>query len=166
MVKKMMRQKKYLLVLLSCFLPVIVCQDLPTNTITEQDKADVVRLTLERALLAHEIPDYRLIADKANIVLSTENFDAAWLPQLEGVTIILLDPEAIQAKADQTGDFLYLRFQEIEIRSNRRMIVSLDNIWAVGKNTTHVYLSGGGFHIEYHRKNGKWIGTITSIWIS
>lgn len=166
MIRNLKRWNRFLLVMPSFLLLLIACQNLTMNTITDVDKAEVIRLTLERALLAREIPDYGLIADKANIVLSTENFDAAWLPQLEGVNIILLDSEALQAKADQEGDFLYLRFQEIEIRNNRSMIVSLDNVWAVSKSTTHVYLSGGGFHIEYHRENGKWIGQITSIWIS
>ena len=130
------------------------------------DEAQVVRLTLERALLAQEIPDYHIIADKSNIVLSTQNLDRGWIPQLDGINILLLDPKEIQAKADREGDYLYLRFRELEVQEAGRIIVSLSNIWAQSKNSKVIYLSGGGFTIEYHRENGIWVGEVTMSWIS
>jgi hypothetical protein len=140
-----------------------------TNSVIKNDsddKAQVVRLTIERALFAQEIPDYQLIADQSNIVLSTQNLDRAWVPQLDGINIILLDPKEIQAKADHEGDYLYLRFRELEIQKDGRIIVSLDNVWAVSKNSRLLYLSGGGFTIEYRRENGRWVGEVTMSWIS
>jgi hypothetical protein len=150
-----------------CLLGLLACQPLAAHVApNEDDKAQIVRLTLERALLSREIPDYQLIADKANIVLSTQNLDRAWVPELDGINIILLNPKEIQSKADEEGDYLYLQFRELEVQENGRIIVSLDNLWAVSKNSMVFYLSGGGFTIEYHRENGRWVGDLTLTWIS
>jgi hypothetical protein len=137
-----------------------------TNNVITDDEAQVVRLTLERALLAQEIPDYHIITDKSNIVLSTQNLDRGWVPQLDGINILLLDPKEIQAKADREGDYLYLRFRELEVQEDGRIIVSLSNVWAQGKNSKVIHLSGGGFTIEYHRENDIWVGEVTMSWIS
>ncbi|MBU1717420.1 MAG: hypothetical protein KKG70_17640 [Proteobacteria bacterium] len=139
------------------------CQ--PSQKITAKDITEVMRLTLERALAAQEIPDYDLIEDTANIVLSSENVNPSLLPQISGVTLTLLSPEQIQEKADRQGDFLYLRFKEITVEDSK-IIVSLESAWAIGKNSTTAYLSGGGFTVEYHRKDGKWVGEVTVTWIS
>lgn len=138
----------------------------PNKVVPRDDRAQVVRLTLERALLAQEIPDYQLIADKSNIVLSTQNLDRVGVPHLDGINIILLDPNEIQSKADHEGDYLYLRFRELELQEDGRIIVSLDNVWAVGKDSKVLYLSGGGFTIEYRREDGMWVGEVTMSWIS
>jgi hypothetical protein len=154
------------IVAICCIVWMVACQPLANSKITEDDKAQVVQLSLERALVNQEIPDYHIIADKVNIVLSTENIDPAWVPQLNDINITLLNPKEIQAKADNEGDYLYLRFREFAIQNDGRIIVSLDNTWAVSKNSKVMYLSGGGFTIEYHRENGIWVGKITESWIS
>lgn len=139
------------------------CQ--PSQKITDKDITEVMRLTLERALVAQEIPDYDLIEDTANIVLSSENVNPSLLPQISGVTLTLLSPEQIQEKADRQGDFLYLRFKEITVEDSK-IIVSLESAWAVGKNSTTAYLSGGGFTVEYRRDGKEWVGEVTVTWIS
>ncbi len=154
------------IVAICCIVWMVACQPLANSKITEDDKAQVVQLSLERALVNQEIPDYHIIADKVNIVLSTENIDPAWVPQLNDINFILLIPKEIQAKADNEGDYLYLHFREIEVQEDGRIIVSLDNIWAISKNSKVAYLSGGGFTIEYHRENGVWVGEVTEGWIS
>lgn len=155
-----------LFIILCCFLVLSLAGCAESAGITNQDKATVIRLTLERALVQQEIPDYQLIADKENIILSTENFNPEWLPSLTNIHITLLTPEEIQAKANSNGDFLYLRFHPLEIGGEESLIISLDNIWAVSENSDTVYLSGGGFTIEYQKKNGEWHGELTKIWIS
>jgi len=161
------RQVRRKIGVICCLLWLLACQPLATNVApNEDDKAQIVRLTLERALLSREIPDYQLIADKSNIVLSTQHLDRAWVPELDGIKIILLDPKEIQSKADQAGDYLYLQFRELEVQENGRIIVCLDNLWAVSKNSTVIYLSGGGFTIEFHRETGRWVGEVTMTWIS
>lgn len=135
-------------------------------SLNDEERAELIRLTLERALIDQEIPDYGLLADPAHVVLSTENIDAALLPQLSGVTLELLTPEEIQARADTEGDFLYLRFDEISTAMPGEATVSLSNTWAIGADSDQAYLSGGGFTIEYTKDAGQWTGEISEVWIS
>ncbi|MCB8927891.1 MAG: hypothetical protein H6652_19935 [Ardenticatenaceae bacterium] len=131
-----------------------------------EDVAELLRLTLERALVDQEIPDYALLADQPEIVLSTENIDSTLLPELEGVNLVTMTPEEIQAKADAEGDFPYLRFQGFSAPSNDEVNVSLGSGWAVGADSDMIYLSGGGFTINYTRTADGWSGEVTEMWIS
>lgn len=76
-----------------CLLWLLACQPLATHMAPDDDdKAQIVRLSLERALLSREIPDYQLITDKSKIVLSTQNLDRAWVPELDGISLYLQTP--------------------------------------------------------------------------
>ena len=73
-----------------------------------------------------------------------------------GVNLTLLQPEEIQKKADEEGDFLYLRFSQLEV-SNSEAKVSLDSTWAVGKGSQETHHAGYAYcNAEYHRESGKW----------
>ncbi|MFW6096664.1 MAG: hypothetical protein ACOC9Z_01240 [Chloroflexota bacterium] len=135
--------------------------------LSDEDRSELIGLTLERALVDQEIPDYALLADQEQLVLSTENIDPALVPEIPDVTLALLTPEEIQELADAEGDFLYLRFQELEGESADKAVVSLANTWAVAADSDMAYLSGGGFTIEYSRDDaGAWTGDVTESWIS
>jgi hypothetical protein len=132
----------------------------------DEELTELLRLTLERALVAQEIPDYALLADQDEIVLSTENIDPALLPELDGVDLVTMSPEEIQAKADADGDFPYLRFQGFEAVSPDEVNISLGSSWAIGADSDMLYLSGGGFTINYTRTADGWTGEVTEAWIS
>ncbi len=132
----------------------------------DEDVADLLRLTLERALVDQEIPDYALLADQPEIVLSTENIDPALLPELAGVALVTMSPDEIQAKADAEGDFPYLRFQGFTAVSQDEVNVSLGSSWAIATDSDMLYLSGGGFTINYTRTTNGWSGEVTEAWIS
>ena len=132
----------------------------------DEDLTELLRLTLERALVDQEIPDYALLADQDEIVLSTENIDPALLPDLDGVDLVTMSPEEIQAKADADGDFPYLRFQGFEAVSQDELNISLGSSWAIGADSDMLYLSGGGFTINYTRTTDGWNGEVTEMWIS
>jgi len=136
------------------------------DEIPPTDRAQLIRLTLERALLAKEIPDYELLANQEEIILSLKNIDPSLVPELPGVNLITMTPEEIQAKANDEGDFLYLEFQEIVASSPDRVSISLNNGWAVAENSKTGYLSGGGFVIEYVKEGDIWSGEVIGIWIS
>ncbi|MCB8976773.1 MAG: hypothetical protein H6657_05040 [Ardenticatenaceae bacterium] len=131
-----------------------------------EDLTELLRLTLVRALVDQEIPDYALLADQGQIVLSTENIDPALLPELDGVDLVTMTPEEIQAKADADGDFPYLRFQGFTAVSTDEVNVSLGSTWAIGTDSDMLYLSGGGFTIHYTRTSDGWTGEVTESWIS
>ena len=109
--------------------------------IATHDKDELVRICLEKALIEKDIPDFDLLRSYPTIVLSTENITPELVPNLPGINIILLTPDAIQEKADAEGDFTYLRFTSFEIQRDG-VLVNLDNIWAVGKDSMYAYLSG------------------------
>ncbi|HZD10992.1 MAG TPA: hypothetical protein VE553_06590 [Candidatus Binatia bacterium] len=132
----------------------------------DDEWSELMRLTLERALIAKEIPDYGLLQDPSQMVLSTEKIDPELVPEIEGVTLELLTPEEIQERADTQGDFLYLRFDSLEASSPQKATVALSNTWAVGADSDVAYLSGGGFTIEYIKGSQGWEGEITEMWIS
>jgi hypothetical protein len=125
--------------------------------VTERDKAEIVRLSLQWALVDKKIPDYRLyFSEMENIILSVENIEAGLLPQIPGVNLTLLQPEEIQKKADEEGDFLYLRFLQLEV-SNSEAKVSLDSTWAVGKDSQETHHAGyARCNAEYRRESGEW----------
>ena len=132
----------------------------------DEDVAELLRLTLERALVAQEIPDYTLLADQPEIVLSTENIDPTLLPELDDVALVTMTPEEIQAKADAEGDFPYLRFQGFTAVSTDKVQVSLGSSWARAVDSEIIYLSGGGFTIEYEKTAAGWHGEVIEAWIS
>lgn len=141
------------------------CDDIlesEVSDISDSDKAEIVKLTLEDALVKKKIPDYNmLIEQRGNIVLSTENIKPDWIPNLSGYKLTLLSPAEIQRK----GDFLYLSFDEFKVKGSC-VAVTLTNSWAVGKKSGMGYLSGGGFTYEYRKQSGKWIGKWIQGWIS
>ncbi|WP_420641210.1 hypothetical protein [Candidatus Leptofilum sp.] len=132
----------------------------------DEDVAELLRLSLERALVGQEIPDYALLADQPEIILSTENIDPALLPELDVIALVTMTPEEIQAKADADGDFPFLRFQGFTAVSDNEVRVSMGSSWAVGANSDMIYLSGGGFTISYSRTINGWDGEVTEMWIS
>jgi len=129
----------------------------------ESDMAEIIRLSLTIALVDKRIPDYRLIKDKENIVLSTENIVRDLVPEMFGVNLIILEPEEIQLKADREGDFLYLRFTKLEFQNDRNAIVHLDNVWMKSKTSPYI---GGGLAIAYSKESGIWNFTVLYSWIS
>ena len=132
----------------------------------DEIKASLVQQTLERALLAEELPDVGLLLEQGAVVVSLENIEPAWLEGFEEVKLEALTPAEIQQRADQQGDFLFLRFDQIELQGSDRAVVSLSNSWAVSQDSTTGYLSGGGFQLEYQRQGDEWVGEISSLWIS
>ena len=135
-------------------------------SLTDQDKAAIIRLSLERALVAKEIPDYGLWhAGKDSVVLSTENLDVALVPKLPNIDLIILGPDDIQIKADAEGDFMYLRFSELKV-GDAEVQVDLGNWWAVGKDSKVQHLSGGFFTLEYEKVSGEWVGTVLAVALS
>lgn len=137
-----------------------------SRVFNESDMAEVIRLSLTLALVDKEIPDYRLIKDKENIVLSTENIREDLVPEIPGVNLIVLEPDEIQRKADREGNFLYLCFSKLEVQNERNAIVHLDNVWMKSSTSRHMYLSGGGLAIAYSKDSGSWKGTLLYAWIS
>lgn len=132
--------------------------------LTNEDKAELVRLTLERALIAKAIPDYNVIEKQESFLLSTENITAEVVPKIKGITLVLLEPAKIKERANSKGDYVYyFRFREFR-RENGRVLVLLDNIPMYADKPKRAAF-GGGFTIEYRKQDGKWVGKQVLNWI-
>ena len=133
----------------------------PLYSLTDQDRSELIRQTLERALIDNEmIAAGVLVKDNDSVVLSTENINASLVPNIPNRNLVLLRPEEIQKKADDQGDFMFLSFNRIEPRGSVISVV-LANTLAKGKDSekTEGYMSGGYFTVEYQQISGEWVGT-------
>ena len=164
-----MGMKKYIafFVLFQAFL-LSSCQTAEQdNSFSTDDKTEVVRLSLEKALADQEIPDYQLLVRESDeIVLSSENITEIEVPDVTGFQLLLLTPEEIQAKANAEGDYLYLQFNPFEVNSPDEVAVGLGSQWAVADDSTVGYLSGGGLQMLYTRGDVGWSGVVEAMWMS
>jgi len=129
-------------------------------------KQDFVKRVLQIAVVSGEIPDYDLIKDNRNIILSSENLDTKLIPMLDGIKFAILSPAEIKEKANKEGDFLYLKFNKIDI-GGKNASISLDNTWSVSDTSKVGYLGGGGFTITFHKFMGSWVeDKLRQSWIS
>lgn len=133
--------------------------------LSEADLIEIIRLTMEHAILQQAIPDYAMLFDQDVVVMSTKNLPAD-LTDMSGFGLTLLTPEEIQERANDVGDFLYLEFSRIESVAEGQVKVSLNNTWARAETSDMVYLSGGGLLIEFVKGPNGWQGTVTEAWIS
>jgi len=88
--------------------------------LTDKDTAEIVRLTLERAIAAGEAPDYHMMKASPPIAISSENLNPNCVPRFPGLELTLLNQQQIQERADASPLFLYLRFRSLEIKGNKQ----------------------------------------------
>jgi hypothetical protein len=136
----------------------------PKSRVTEQDKAEIVRLTLADVLT----PSSKLLSEKQSkgeVILSTKNIKLSWVPKVEGFDLVPLTPDEIRRKANREGDFEYLFFARIKVKGEK-VIVELVNTWAKSRDSGMAYLSGGGLTLEYSKNGGKWVSRFITGYVS
>lgn len=136
-----------------------------TGNLSQDDVEAILEQGLAHAVVDEAIPDFAMLADQEELVLSTENLPEGWVPDL-AVELTLMTPEEIQAKADNEGDFLYLYVQELTAVSDTEATLSLSSTWAIGENSDMLYLSGGGFQMRFTKSGEQWQGEVEVEWIS
>jgi len=135
----------------------------PTLNSTDRDKAELIKLTLERAIVDKEIPGYESIKDKRNIVLSMENIRKELVPRIKGVKILVLGADEIQDKADREGHFSYFRFSRLNFQNSENAVVVLWVMYTVSKDSDFGTMGGmdiGGFVLCYKKVSGHWEGDL------
>ena len=157
--------KKFLMLVLIAIV-VLAASLLPLKTKDTNLNEELIKRVIEIAVVSGKIPDYNLIKDKNNIIISSENIESTLSGVLSGMNYTILTPLEIKGKANKEGDFLYLKFKKIDINIMKATI-SIDNTWSLGNNSKFSYLSGGGMTITFHKRFGKWIeDTTREMWIS
>ncbi|OGD54995.1 hypothetical protein A3K81_04400 [Candidatus Bathyarchaeota archaeon RBG_13_60_20] len=117
-------------------------------------ESEMVYETLKTALIEDRIPNFpALMHNTSTVVLSTELIGDVDVPrQVGGYTVLILDPDEIEARAATEGAFLYLRFTRFEPNPD---------ILLVSIQTSGVFDSVGGMSIQF-KLTGKTYGA----WIS
>ena len=132
--------------------------------LTKEEKAELIKLSLELALVQKRIPDYNIIEKQYEFLLSTENITAEMVPHLEGINLALLEPKEIRERAESRGDYVYyFRFRKFETKGEK-VFVYLDNVPMYAKNPTRMAF-GGGITVEFQKKDGEWVSEINESWI-
>jgi len=135
----------------------------PTLNSTDRDKAELIKLTLERAIVDKEIPGYWSIKDERKIVVSTENIRKELVARIKGLKLIVLNTDEIQDKADREGGFSYFRFSRLNLQNSENAVVELWIVYTVSKDSDFAHvggMGGGGFTLFYKKVSGRWEGKV------
>lgn len=143
------------LILTSIMIILLLISFVTFKSENDNSSKELIKRVIETAVVYGKIPDYSLIKDKKNIIISSEIIDSNLLPELPNIKLIVLSPTEIKKKANKEGDFLYLNFRKIDI-DNLNAKLTLDNTWTVSDNSKVDYLSGGGMTIKFYNLFGKW----------
>lgn len=155
---------------------IVSCVSTITRTLPEGIGDNDIRFVLGRAMeMALDplvIGDSYQFIEKDSIHVSTRNVDVTLVPEIKGKTLVFMSPDEIQKKADTEGDFPYYSFGSygsvyyIQITSEK-IILSMRLGMAVGKNSPHSYLWGGGYTADFIRQEDKsWDIRVYDRWIS
>lgn len=134
--------------------------------LTEGDRREIVRAALEVALVDRKIPDHALLKDPKNVLVDRENLHGP-PPALPGIALTAVSSDEAQARADRTGDFLYLELGELR-RTGDDVSLSVRNRWAIGlasRKAGKIFLSGGGLSLRFTRTPEGWRPKIVATWI-
>ncbi len=117
-------------------------------------ESQIVYETLKIALIEEKIPTFKsLTYNTSTVVLSTEHIEDVNVPrQIGRYTLLLMNSEEIEEKAEAEGPFLYLIFTRFE-PNPEYFLVSIQ--------TSGIFDEGGGMTIQY-----KLTGTVSSMWVS
>ena len=146
-------------------------QRLPATTpgVPHSDKELLVSLAIKRAVVdERDITDYNLLPNKGKIIVSSvtmpltvrdtghrDILSAGALPATDSVQFVLLSPAELQRLADKIGSFVYLQPGSIAVEGDTAK-VELGTTWKSKQGSRVVYLSGGGYQLQYVHKQGQW----------
>lgn len=129
-------------------------------------KEELIGKTIKIALENGELPDYNIVKNYENIIVSSENLDNKDLTEVLKQKLIVMTPYEIKEKANKEGDFLYLTFKDISI-DNQNASIEIENTWAISDSSKETYLSGGGIKVKFHKSFGTWKENSTrEVWLS
>lgn len=128
-----------------------------TNLVlSEDDKAELYRMTLEAVLKDKWVTKYLSIEDAQNIVLSTQEIGPRLVPKIDGVNILVMTPEEIGKKRMLDGNFGYFYFYPMSIEGARvQVAIMYRKDKQVGQNAYTPCC--GTVDVVFHKENGEWV---------
>ena len=122
---------------------------LSTQTLDDNDKAQIVRSVLYRELTKLKQPRFQKL-----LLLDNENIKSNWLPTIPDIEIELTDQAQINSSRAADKAISYFFIGKFEIKG-KRVRVSFGK-HEEGKRSS----SGSGSIYEYRKVSGKWRGRI------
>ncbi len=112
-------------------------------------------------------PDGHMLWRYTTIVIQDDGSPASRRLSLPGRTVRLLDSGAIRARANSEGDYLYLRFDRVELQDDRAR-VRLSLVWAVSKATRdsgRAPQSSCGAEVAFQLEGDTWTASqVLALW--
>ena len=106
-------------------------------------------------------PDSNILARYSTIVIHDDASPANRLLRLPGRRVDILDAEAIRRRANTEGDFVYLRYDRVDIEGSEAT-VRLSLAWALSEATRQsgrAPLLCGGAEVRFAQHDGAWVGS-------
>ena len=160
-----------LIVAVSCF----CCACRPAEVTPEQrEEASLRQLVLDWVVLDQRptgieqpFPDGQMLSRYTTLILQDDGSAANAELRLPGRNVLVLDLDAIRERADNEGDFIYLRFERVEVQQGTAT-VRLSMMWALSRATLgsgRSPLGCGGAEVCFRRQDDDWRAErILSIW--
>jgi hypothetical protein len=132
--------------------------------VPQSDKDALISDALTQAVFGKiRVPDYGVLLRSPTFVLLiqtacnsiVDSIRVASLPESLRVCFLPMTASQIQETADANGDFPYLRITDINTAGDDATIV-VKTDWAASKRSPFHYLTGSGYTLIYHRRNGRW----------
>jgi hypothetical protein len=104
-------------------------------------------------------PDVEIVEHRDEIVVLDRFLPMDCEIQLARKEVVILPGEAIQARANEQGDFPFFSLEEADVGESRALL-SLKLSWAVsalGRGTGRYYLSGGGVRVRFEKVGDEWL---------
>lgn len=129
--------------------------------LTEEDKVDIYRKTLDIAIVGQKLPCYEWLDFVVNQkhdtvwIISNENLETWLIPEVD-YRLIFFDQKQLQQRADSIGNFMYIYFDHpIELQDSI-VSVHVSTAWATHHESSIGYKSFGGLWILFNKIDGGW----------
>jgi hypothetical protein len=108
---------------------------------------------------AGSFPDVEIVEDWDKIYVLDRFLQQDCQIHLAEKEVVILSDEAIQARADEDGDFPFFSLDEADVGESRALL-SLKLSWAVSAQSREAgryYLSGGGVRVQFTKVGEAWL---------
>lgn len=159
--------KKFFLFIIFPFLTSLIssCAS-DVENLTREDEKEIIKCTLEIGLVEGHIPDFQMLNDTVNIILTAEDIDPLLIPKKVGdKKILLCTRDELQKKADKEGDFMTV-FVSLPVFEDTVVLIDIGDYIIKSKDSDKIYLCGGGFGLKFKKIEDKWVGKVYVEWIS
>ena len=105
--------------------------------------------------MGKNLPDYGLLPDPTDVLISLDGLSADELPTLPGVILTALTGGELQKTADAEGSLLRLSLENVVIAGDTAEL-RISNWWLRGSTETRQFLSGGPCELRLRKTDGQW----------